>query len=86
MNEDSEVNRNNEKEEMRKIKRKKRNHDFHHMTKDAGRGVNRSLKKLHEKDAEEKIMNTHTKRKTIEEEIINHNKKLDHSSANKNVQ
>ena len=37
--------------------------------------MNGSLKILHEKDADGKIISTHTKRKAIEKEIINHNKK-----------
>ena len=37
--------------------------------------MNGSLKILHEKDADGKIIKTHTKRKAIEEEIIKHNKK-----------
>ena len=40
-----------------------------------GRVVNGSLKTLHEKDVDGKIIKTYTKRKAIEEEIINHNNK-----------
>ena len=71
MNEDSEVNK---KEESSSAKKKNRNHNFHCVAKNAGRGVNGSLKTLNEKDTEGNIINTHTKRKTITEEITNHNK------------
>ena len=40
-----------------------------------GRVANGSLKTLHEKDADGKIIKTHKKIKSIEEEIINHNEK-----------
>ena len=47
MNKHSEVNKKKKKEVMRKIK--DINYYFHHITKNAGRGVNGSLKTLHEK-------------------------------------
>ena len=47
--EDTEVKRKRKKEVMRKIKKEKtRNHDFHCITNHVGRGVNGSLKTIHE--------------------------------------
>ena len=64
------------KEVLRKIKKEQtRNHDFHYMTKHVGKGVNGSLKFLHETDEGMIIIKTHTKRKNIEEEIIKDNTK-----------
>ena len=74
--EDSEVNRKYKKELIRKIKKEKtRNNDFHFITKHVGRGVNVSLKILHEKNKKWKIIKTHATRKAIKDEIINHNQK-----------
>ena len=56
------------------------------MINHAGRGVNGILKTLHEKDSGENMMITHAKRKVIEEEIIEHDKKKYDESADKNAQ
>ena len=45
------------------------------MTKHVGKGVNGSLKFLHEKDEGMRMIKTHTKRKKTEEEITKHNTK-----------
>ena len=47
--------------------------------------MNGSLKMLHKKDVEGKIIRTHTKRKAIEEEIINHDKKYFAMAVQKKV-
>ena len=76
IDEDSAANRRKKKEVLRKIKKEQtRNHEFHYITKHLGKGVNVSLKILHEKDEDMRIIKTHTKRKDIEEEIIKHNTK-----------
>ena len=49
IDEDSAVNRRKTKEVLRKIKKEQtRNHDFHYITKHVKKGVNYSLKILHE--------------------------------------
>ena len=89
IDEDSAANRRKKKEVLRKIKKEQtRNHEFHYMTKHVGKGVNGSLKILHEKDEGMRITKTHTKRKDIEEEIMKHllqkeNKKSQSKGKNK---
>ena len=74
IDDESASSRRKKKEVLRKIKKEQtRNHDFHYMTKHVGKGVNGSLKILHEKDEDMRIIKTHTKRKNIEEETIKHN-------------
>ena len=74
MNDDTEANKKKKKDAIRKThKEKSQNHHFHCITKHVGRCSNRSLKMLHENDAHGKIIKL--AKKSIEEEIINHNMK-----------
>ena len=76
IDEDSAANRRKKKEVLRNIQKEQtRNDDFHCITKHVGKGVNGSIKTLHEKDDDMRIIKIHSKRKDIEEEIIKHNTK-----------
>ena len=52
----------------------KRKSDFKYLTKHAGKGVKTSLKRVHEVNQNNEIIQTHTEKEAIEQIIFNHNK------------
>ena len=75
MNEEAEARKKKKKETIKRIqKEKERNHAFQCIKKCTERGSNGSLKIIHVKNEEGKIMKTSAKINKVEEEITKCNK------------
>ena len=56
-------------------KAQQRKYAFKYITKHIGRGIKKSLVRVHEVDVNQKIKQTHIGKEVIEQALMNHNRK-----------